>query len=121
MLVKYQWSYSNKAKHICALNPQLAKHLCTWGKAGTVKLKQNFMPKVADCGTHCMFVGYATDHNKDCFKLWYPVTKHENVTWNIIWLCQMFYSLNVPLDNNKINVIISGEEITYDSAIVAEN
>ena len=44
-------------EHFVRQNPMFAKHLRTWGEAGTVKIKTSASPKLNDKGTHCMFVG----------------------------------------------------------------
>jgi hypothetical protein len=44
---------------------EFAKHLCTWGDAGTVKFKTVGMTKVQDRGVPCMMVGYALNHPSD--------------------------------------------------------
>ena len=111
---------ASRYEHFCGENPRFAKHLRTWGKAGTVKVKLQTTPKVADCRTTCMFVGYATDHDGDCYKMWDPVTKRVHVTWDFIWLWQMFYSPNLHLEENKITVIKSGEDDDDDSATVVK-
>jgi len=41
--------------------PSFAKHLHTWGEAGTVKFKTATTAKLADKGVQCMFIGYATN------------------------------------------------------------
>ena len=66
--------------HWCGHNPSFFKHLKTWGEAGTVKLKIKATSRVADRGVQCMFVGYALDHDGDCYRMWDPHTSrvHES-------------------------------------------
>jgi hypothetical protein len=54
--------------------PNFVKHLCTWGKAGAVKMKTPTTTKLADCSMHCMFVRYALDHAGDVYHMWNPKT-----------------------------------------------
>jgi hypothetical protein len=79
-------------KHFCVKNPKFAQHLRTWGEAGTVKTKANITPKIAERGVQCMFIGYAKDHEGDCYQMWNPKTSGVHSTRYVIWLRQMFYS-----------------------------
>jgi hypothetical protein len=47
--------------------PKFTKHLRTWGEAGVVKTRSLAMPKVADHGVPCMFVGYSKNHPGDTY------------------------------------------------------
>jgi hypothetical protein len=58
---------TTRYKHFCGKNPKFAHHLCTWGEAGTVKTKTKTTPKLADRGVQCMFIGYAKDHEGECY------------------------------------------------------
>jgi hypothetical protein len=78
--------------HWCGKNPDFAKHLRTWGEAGTVKTKTAKTPKLMDSGVQCMFVGYALDHSGDCYRMWDPVTKRVHETRDVIWLKRLFYT-----------------------------
>ena len=49
--------------------PKFAKHLRTWGEAGTVTLKTDSTSKPKDRGVHCMFVGYSLMHDGDCYQM----------------------------------------------------
>ena len=68
------------------------QHLCTWGEAGTIKKKDKSTPKIADGGLQCMFVGYATDHTGDTYRMWNPERSRVHETRDVIWLKRMFYS-----------------------------
>jgi hypothetical protein len=57
-----------------------------------VTVKSKAMPKLADRGIQCMFVGYAKEHAGDCYEMWNPVMGHNHVTRDIIWLRRMFYA-----------------------------
>jgi hypothetical protein len=86
---------TTRYKHFCGKNPKFAKHLRTWGEAGTVKIKTKTTPKLADRGVQCMFVGYAKDHEGDCYQMWDPKTKRVHETRDIIWLRRMYYTTKV--------------------------
>ena len=47
--------------------PKFAKHLRTWGETGTVPFKTGSTPKHNDRGVHYMCVGYALNHDGDCY------------------------------------------------------
>ena len=78
-------------EHWGGTNPPFAKHLRTWGEAGTVKLKNKMTPKLDDRGKTCMMVGYALQHAGDTYRMWDPNTRLVHVTRDIIWLNKMFY------------------------------
>jgi hypothetical protein len=84
---------TTRYKHFCGKNPKFAHHLRTWGEAGTVKTKTKTTPKIADCGVQCMFIGYAKDHEGDCYqRMWNPKTEGVHTTCDVIWLQRMFYT-----------------------------
>ena len=66
-----------RAEHWCGKLPPFAKHLRTWGEAGTVKLKTNTTTKVENRGVTCMMIGYAEDHAGDCYRMYNPLTSCE--------------------------------------------
>lgn len=86
---------ATRFEHWRGTNPSFAKHLRTWGEAGTVKTRGKMTPKLADRGTQCMFVGYALDHAGDCYRMWDPKTGRIHVTRDIIWLKRMFFKPEV--------------------------
>ena len=88
--------------HFCGHNPKFALHLNTWGEAGTVTLKGKQTAKISDRGAACMFVGYATDHTGDCYRMWDPKTKRVHETRDVIWLKRM----NYQQPGNKLNMLI---------------
>ena len=56
-------------EHWCGKVPRFAKHLRTWGEAGTVKTVTKKISKVLDRGVQCMFVGYAMEHDGDVYRM----------------------------------------------------
>jgi hypothetical protein len=42
-----------------------------------------------------MFVGYAKDHEGDCYQMWDPKTKRVHETRDIIWLRRRYYATKV--------------------------
>jgi hypothetical protein len=57
-----------------------------------VKTKTKTTPKLADRGVQCMFVGYAKDHEGDCYQMYNPKTDGVHTTCDVIWLRRMFYT-----------------------------
>jgi hypothetical protein len=88
--------------------PDFAKHLHTWGEAGTVKTKTPTTAKVADCDMHCMFVGYALDHADDVYCMWNPKTGQVHETRDVIWLCRMYFEK--PVEQEEIRIMPTLDE-----------
>jgi hypothetical protein len=89
--------------HFYGKNPKWMKCLRTWGEAGTVKVKTNTTPKVADRGVHCTFIGYAHDHDCDVYRMWNPKTERVHITRDVIWMKQMMFTKGVEDAVIKIN------------------
>jgi Reverse transcriptase (RNA-dependent DNA polymerase) len=89
--------------HWCGKNPAFAKHLRTWGEAGTVKIKTKTTPKLADRGVQCVFVGYALGHSGDTYRMWDPKTGGVHVTRDVIWLRRMYYQ-SAETNNHYVTV-----------------
>jgi hypothetical protein len=48
--------------------------------------------KIGDRGvTGSMFVGYASNHKGDCYRMWNPNTKKISETHDIVFLKRMFF------------------------------
>jgi hypothetical protein len=45
--------------------PNFTKYLCTWGETGIIKTGKD--GKIGDQGVTDMFVGYASNHKRDCY------------------------------------------------------
>ena len=75
---------ASRREHFGDFLPKFASHLRTWGEAGTVKLASNFSSKLLDRGIICVFVGYADNHNGDCFETWDLATGSVHVSRNVI-------------------------------------
>ena len=78
--------------------PTFAKHLRTWGEAGTVKTKTNTTPKVQDRGITCMMAGYSKDHGGNCYDMLNWETSRIIQTRDVIWLKRMYYTMPVETD-----------------------
>jgi hypothetical protein len=81
----------SRYKHWCQEEPAWAKHLRTFGEAGTIKIKTDTTPKPYDKGVQCIFVGYSDDHAGDCYLMWDPKTKRTHSSRDVIWLRRMYY------------------------------
>jgi hypothetical protein len=72
--------------------PKWVKHMRILGESGTVNVKTDTTPKIADRGLQCMLVGYSKDHDGDCYEMWYPKTSRIYTPRDVIWLERMYYS-----------------------------
>jgi hypothetical protein len=92
--------------HFYGKNPKWMKFLRTWGESGTVKVKTKTTPKLADRGIHCMFIGYADDHDGDVYCMWNPKTERVHITRDVIWMKQMMFTKGVEdpvIEVNNVN------------------
>lgn len=83
-------------EHWCGKMPLYANHLRKWGEAGVVKIKTNTTPKMGDRGITCMMVGYAGNHNGDCYEMLNMKTKRVLETRDVRWLNRMYFNENSP-------------------------
>jgi hypothetical protein len=89
--------------HFYGKNPKWMKFLRTWGEAGTVKFKTKTTPKLADRGKHCMFIGYADDHDCNVYRMWNPKMERVHITRDVIWMKQMMFTKGVEEAVIEIN------------------
>jgi hypothetical protein len=82
-------------EHFYGSNPKWMKFLRTWEEAGTVKLKTDMMPNIADRGVLCMFIRYDDDHDGDVYRMWIPKTERVHITRDIIWMKQIMFTKEV--------------------------
>ena len=97
--------------------PKWAKHLRTWGEAGTVKLTSLATRKLEDRGVPCIFVGYATDHDGDVYRMWDPRTGRVHETRDIIWLRRMFYTKKEGATNADFDIVVPTPVYTDGPAV----
>jgi hypothetical protein len=107
---------ASRCVHWCGKNPGFAKHLRTWGEAGTVKTKTDTAPKVKDRGIPCMFVGHALDHPEDTCRMWNPETGGVHQTRDAIWMKRMFYEKK----NRPNEIITQHDDITFKEPAIPE-
>jgi hypothetical protein len=100
---------ATRHEHFYGENPKWMKYLRTWGEAGTVKVKTKTTPKLADRGVHCMFIGYADDHDGNVYHMWNPKTKTVHITRDVIWMKQMMFAKGVEDAVIEINNDNEGE------------
>ena len=94
---------TTRIEHYQGSLPKFAQYLRTWGEAGTVKLgKQG---KVIDRGVTMMFVGYANNHEGDCYRMYNPSTGKICETRDVIWLRRMFYERQDAEDTTQEPVV----------------
>jgi hypothetical protein len=92
VITKINDKVATRYEHWCGKIPKWVNHLRTWGESGTVKVRTDTTPKIADRGIQCMFVGHAKDHDGDCYDLWYPKTNRIFSTRDVVWLNKMYYN-----------------------------
>jgi hypothetical protein len=113
-----------RVEHFTNELPKFAKHLRTWGEAGTVTIKKKMQPKLIDRGVTCMFVGYAADHEGDCYIMWNPATKRVYTTRDIIWLNRFFYTKaqhDVDDDDDLVQVVAPDTAVRGELDADADN
>jgi hypothetical protein len=69
--------------------PNFTYYLCTWGEAGIIKTSKD--GKIGDRVVTGMFVGYASNHEGDCYRMWNPNTKTVFETLDVVFLNRMFF------------------------------
>ncbi len=69
--------------------PIFTKYLCTWGEAGIIITGKD--RKIGDQGVTGMFVGYALNHEGNCYRMWNSNTKKVSKTCDVVFLNRMFF------------------------------
>jgi hypothetical protein len=95
-------STATRYEHWNGKVPKWVKHMRTWGESGTVKVKTDTTPKIADRGIQCM---YSNDHDGDCYEMWYPQTNRIYTTRDVIWIKRMYYSEDKIMLEAAANVV----------------
>ena len=80
-----------RVEHWSGKIPGFAKHLRTWGEAGVVKIRTKTTPKLEERGITCMMVGYATDHEGDCYEMLNMETNRILLSRDVLWLNRMYF------------------------------
>jgi hypothetical protein len=101
--IKLDGEVKARVVHWSGKLPDFAKHLRTWGEAGTVKTKTPTTAKLADRGVHCMFVRYALDHAGDVYHMCNPKTGWVHEMRNVIWLRRMYFEK--PVEQEEIGIM----------------
>ena len=117
VVVDYNGKTATRCEHEFGKLPGFAKHLRTWGEAGTVTIPAN--RKLSDRGVHCMMVGYSLKHPADCYRMWDPATNGVHLTRDVIWLRRMFYSptrRQLELNVSDMTDVETGPSDAADSA-----
>ena len=91
---------ATRYEHWGVENPKFTKHMRVWGESGVVKVKKVGTPKLANRGVNCMFVGYASEHAGDCYRMYNEDTQRVHVTRDVRWLNRMYYGPNGRLSED---------------------
>ena len=101
----------------CGNLPKFAKHLRVFFEAGTVKYRKKGQPKIEDKGAvKCIFVGYALNHDGDCYRMCDPATERVHVTRDVIWMQKMYFEYPTPRTDND-EIVIEGTWANDDAEI----
>ena len=122
-----------RCEHWCGDIPKFARYLRMWGEAGTVTIKSKMNPKPQNRGINCMFVGYSSGHDGDCYDMWDPNTRRIHQSRDVTWLKRMFYlkpagdlreTWELPEIPEIEQYLVEGEEmdqITHENAYETTN
>ena len=111
----------SRVEHWSGQVPKFVKHLRKWGEAGTVKLKTKTTPKMSDRGVTMMMVGYAADHDGDCYEMLNMKTRRIVETRDVTWLGRKYFTKmaqnevpQIDENSNENNETPESEETTID-------
>ncbi len=79
--------------------PNFTRYLHTWGEAGLIKTVKDGI--IGDRGVTGMLVGYASNHEGDCYRMWNLNTKKISKTCNMVFLKRMFFGTPTKPVRNK--------------------
>jgi hypothetical protein len=88
-LVKVDGVTSTRDTHMYGKNPSWTRNMRTFGEAGVVAEGKN--KKFGNRGTTMMFIGYPSNREHDCVKMYNPETNRIVTTRDVIWLNQFYY------------------------------
>jgi hypothetical protein len=69
--------------------PIFTKYLHTWGEVGIIKTGKD--GKIGDQGVTSLFVGYASNHKGNCYRMSNPNTNKISKTHDVVFLKSMFF------------------------------
>jgi hypothetical protein len=58
-----------------------------------------------------MFIGYAKDHEGDCYQMYNPKTDDVHTTRDVIWLRRMFYTAPTTGPELDDDIVITNDDI----------
>ena len=79
-------------------------------EVGTVSLIEDKTLKLKEKGITCIFVGYAENHSKNCYRIWCKKSNKYYLTRDIVFLHRMYYEKpqrrnEIATDSLKIIII----------------
>ena len=77
-------------KNFYGEEPEYSRYLRTWGEMGVVKDPTEHKLKNADRGRVCMFLGYASNHAGDSYKVFHLKTGKALISRDVRWLNKSF-------------------------------
>jgi hypothetical protein len=112
IMTKLDWSKLikiNKVKKTRIENyglplPKFTQYLRTWGEAGIIKTGKD--RKTRNRGVMGMFMGYASNYEGDCYRMWHAKTKKVSKTRDVVILNRMFF--------RKTTMAVHEKQVTGD-------
>jgi hypothetical protein len=88
-LITFNKAKKTRIEHYGHPLPNFTQDLHTWGEAGIIKTSKD--EKLGDRGDRGMFMGYTSNHEGDCYRMWNPNTKKVSKTHDMVFLNRMFF------------------------------
>jgi hypothetical protein len=76
-------------KHYGLPLPRFTQYLHTWGEAGIIKTRKD--GRTGEQGVTGMFMGCASNHEGDCYRMWNQKTKKVSKARDVVFLNRMFF------------------------------
>ena len=116
-VVKYNDKRLSWYEHMSLDLPKWAQHMRVLGEAGTVTVKTKMHLAFYNKGMICMFLGYAENHDGDCYQMWHESTSRCFETRDVMFLHRMHYQREQTANELTIEPMILS--ISADEAILS--
>ena len=104
-------------------NPGFINNLCIFREMGFVLTHRQigYKSKISDKGKEASFVGYATEHAGDIYRMYDPNTKRIKISGDVRWMGKFYndrHPIEIPnnIENNSRNMKSIQLPIRYDHA-----
>ncbi len=121
-LIPVTWNGVSKTQYEHAGHeiPKFVKYLRTFREARIVKNMKD--GKVGNTGKTMMFMGYTTEHARNCYRMYNPITSQVCEKHDIIW-CGRMYFTSENCDKTKSPPVIAvpiSNDVSNEDLIVTE-